>query len=135
MQHVRGAGLRAQLAEAGAQHVEHAQLLVCEVGDVKVQVEVHDAVRVARDVQRPDAIDLARLRLHRGDRLRHILKAQVRQAHERLRAVLALLPLLHPPEGRVCLAALIASHAAVAAASRSDSRRASSSPFVSDGST
>ena len=28
---------------------------------------------------------------------------QVRQAHERLRAVLALLPLLHPPEGRVCL--------------------------------
>ena len=107
MQHVRGASLRAQLTEAGAQHVEHAQLLVREVGDVKVQVEVHDAVRVARDVQRPDAIDLARLRLHRGDRLRHILKAQVRQAHERLRAVLALLPLLHPPEGRIRLAALI----------------------------
>ena len=86
---------RAQVAETAREQVQEPKLLGREVGHIKVQVKIHDAVRACLDAQRRAACDIYRRRLYRLDITGHIAKLQNRQSREGLLVILTLLPELH----------------------------------------
>ena len=95
LQLVGGIVLGTQLAEAGGQHLRHAQLVGGKIRHIKVQIQIHNAVGGGDHLQHLSIGNGGQHGFGGRHLHRHILQIQMRQGAKHLVAVHALLPLLH----------------------------------------
>ena len=94
LQNVGGVVLRAQLAEAGGEDVQQPQFLQREVGNVKIQIQIDNAVGLPLHLQKLRSGDGMQLGADGRGLLRHVAQLQMGQRSQGLLGVGLLLPLL-----------------------------------------